>query len=350
MTAPLPVGPAPDQLAIELAAAARATNGLRRQLEQAARQITALYIRLAGSLTNPLPPLARAQFADAAARIIAAVQVDIRDDLWDMVLRALRIGQATAMQYVYDATRRAAAEAHTQAQTLSDHAYPAALWIYATASTIQDRTNATLLSAQSIPTIGLPASNYQEVQNWLAFAHRAVSQVERDVRWATNAAYNQGVREIADAAEMDRMWIAERDACLHCLAYSGEVAQTGRPYPTGLTYYIDPQGNPKPLKPYPAGFVWGPPLHPNCRCDQRPYAGVSLEYPIYPWESGLTTPSQALKREAKRAVLRGDSGSDSVPASLRAVSALLASGATGLPVTVERRARRAVRTGVFTRR
>lgn len=79
----------------------------------------------------------------------------------------------------------------------------------------------------------------------------------------------------------------------------------------------------------------------NCRCYQIPVP-VLEGYPVMPWETGPVHPSEALQREARRSVAKGMSGSDSLPARLRATSALLAVGA-GLPKSVEAKARAAVR-------
>lgn len=356
MTTPelLPTGPTGQQLQIELAAANAVTKALRQQLTNATRQITALYLRYTGSLTQPLPVLYRTLFADQATQIIAGVQVDIRDDLWRMVLRALRLGQLSAQPFI-TATQTRAQDLVTYTR---DQIYAAieraqqqpgttVEWMATIVAASQARAAAGLLAAQAAPSIGTPAGTYPEVLAWLNNAQQALTGLERDTRWATNAAFNQGVRELADLSGQSRMWIAERDACLHCLAYSGEIAPARQPYPAGLTYYIDPAGNPKPLKPYPVGHVWGPPLHPNCRCFQRPTPYLE-GYPVMPWEIRLYTPAQALKREAARVVLRGAAGVDSLPARLRATSALLNRGST-LPKSVRERAARAVRRGRYGR-
>lgn len=357
MTAPgqtLPVGPTGQQLQVELQAAELVTRALRQQLVQASQQITRLYIRYAGSTTAPLPFLYRQVFADSASQVIAQVQVDIRDDLWVMVLRALRAGQLSAQPFI-----TAGGQARDLATFYRDQVYGAVQqtvqqprntgeWLAFAVAAAQARVQAGLLSAQARPQIGLPPDSYASAMSLLDPAREAMNNLERDVRWATNAAFNQAVRELADAAGHSRMWIAERDACLHCLAYSGEIAAAGRPYPAGLTYYIDPSGNPKPLKPYPVGsHVWGPPLHPNCRCFQRP-TPVLAGYPVQPWETGPYHPAQALKREAARVVLRGAAGNDSLPARLRATDALLARGSS-LPKSVKERAARAVRRGRYGR-
>ncbi len=65
-----------------------------------------------------------------------------------------------------------------------------------------------------------------------------------------------------------------------------------------------------------------------------------------PWETEETSLAQAFKREAARSVLRGVAGHESEPALVRAASALLSRGTT-LPVTVQRRARKAIRRGRF---
>jgi hypothetical protein len=349
----LPVGPTDEQLGVELRAAAILTNELRQQLEVATRQIAALYIGLAGSLSQPLPPPVRRRFADAAGQIIARVAVDIRVPLWEMVLQALDLGQQSATPFVQQVPARLRSYSqHTYDQLVAGlqqlERPPATVhqWVVALAAAAQARIDAQLLSAQSAGQVGAPPADFAEVlARIIAPAEQALTGLERDARWATNAGFNMGVREVADLAGVSRMWIAERDACLHCLALSGEIAGPGQPYNASLTFYIGPNGLFKPLPVYPVGPLWGPPRHPNCRCFQRP-APVLAGYPVQPWESGPYTPSQALKREARRSVLRGVSGSDSLPARLRATDALLAVGA-GLPVSVERRARQAVRRGGY---
>ena len=347
---PVPVGPTGEQLQIEQQAAAAVTQQLRSELQRASARIIALYIGLAGDSQQSLPANARHQFARAAAAIIAEVHADIRVQLWEMVLAALRHGQDSALpfvdrlfsdlkQYSQLSYQQVLNQATRPPQTTAD-------WIALIAAQTQARLEAQLLSASVAPTIGPPPSDFNDAMRWITQAESALYNLERDTRWATNAAFNQGVREVAEAARVPRIWIAERDACLHCLALSGTIAAPGEPYNASLTFYIGPEGHPKPLPVYPLGPLWGPPRHPNCRCFQRPVP-VLAGYPLMPWEPPPPyTPAQALQREARRAVLRGDSGSDSEPARLRAVSALLAAG-VDLPKTVKQRARAALRRGGF---
>jgi hypothetical protein len=328
VTSPLPAAPRPEVLSLELQAVEAVSADLRRAVQRAARLITQLYMQLAGGLGQPLPPERRQIFVGGAAQIIDQIQFQGRDTLWQLVHAALAIGTAnsTAQALV------AASVLRTDTET----------WIGNLVGTIVERVLAALLGAKGHLQTGKPIENYSDVILLIGLVNRAQTLVERDTRWAVNGAYNQGVLVATTEDQVARVWVAEEDACLHCLAYSGEVAGPGQPYRAGLTFYIDPNGNYKPLSQMP---VWGPPLHPNCRCSQEPFLG-SFEYPVMSWETRETSVADALKREAKRTVLKGDSGTDSQPARLRAVSALLAHGA-GLPKSVEAKARAAVRAGAF---
>lgn len=335
MTQPLPTAPRPAVLELELQAVQAAVGGLRRQLQRATQRILALYIGLAGSLDQELPGHLRQDFADAAARIIAAVAFTNRAALQALVRQALALG---AQDAAYTGTAAAAAAASQPVRPeLED-------WVQTLVGTLSERVFATVAAAQSLPHILRPA-DHKTVMVVISKLNEAGNIAERDTRWAVNAAYNQSFRERANAASLAVVWVAEFDACLHCLAYSGEVAQPGRPFPLDLTFYRDPAGNPKPLRHPPGRVLWGPPLHPNCRCDLELYLG-SDNYPVMPWETEEYTIAQALRREAERSVLRGEAGVDSQPALVRAAGALLARGSS-LPVTVQRRARRAVKAGRF---
>ena len=328
MTSPLPTAPSPDVVLLEQQAVLTVVERLKRAVQLAASRITRLYIQLAGSLNDPMPDGRRQAFIDGATRIIDQVRFEDRDRLWALVRAALAAGAANSVTQAL----AAASQLHDESES----------WIGDLVGTIVERVLAALLHAKGYLQTGKPIETYADAMTVIALVSRAQTMVERDTRWAINGAYNQGVLVTTTRESVARVWVAEEDACLHCLAYSGEVAGPGQPYRSGLTFYIDPRGNYKPLSQLP---VWGPPLHPNCRCSQEPFLG-SFQYPVMPWETSETSVADALKREAKRTVLKGDSGTDSQPARLRAVSALLARGA-GLPKSVEAKARAAVRAGAF---
>lgn len=335
MTQPLPTAPRPHVLDLELQAVQAVVGGLKRQLQRATQQILALYASLAGGVDQPLPNHLRRTFADAAAQIIAAVAFTNRASLQALVRQALAMGASDATYA--GAAAAAALAAQPVRPELED-------WVQALVGTLAERVFATLAAARALPHILQPADP-KTIMVVISKLNEAGNLAERDTRWAVNAGYNQSFRDAADRQGIPVVWVAEEDACLHCLAYSGEVAQPGAPFPKDLTYYLGPNGERKPLRQPPGLVLWGPPLHPNCRCDLELYLG-SQGYPVAPWEREETTIAQALKREAQRSVLRGVAGHESQPALVRAASALLSRG-TSLPVTVQRRARRAIKAGRF---
>lgn len=108
------------------------------------------------------------------------------------------------------------------------------------------------------------------------------TQMQRATTWSVNNAKNSAITKVALETGETLTWISERDGCVHCLAYSGEVARPNGQFPRGLTFGQKPLEN--------KGFL-SCPLHPNCRCDLE--IGISTEY------------RDALKRESIRSVLRG---------------------------------------------
>lgn len=164
----------------------------------------------------------------------------------------------------------------------------------------------------------------------VAPALAATNKAAAATRWAANRTVNVGTAAVAEYLDADELWIAERDACLTCLALSGQVRGPGETFDASLTFADKPMplfpiGNPLPLD--------HPPRHPGCRCRTRI------------WLGGSDLP-QALQREAQRTVARGWSAYASEPAKLSAADRLLQHPSL-LPATVRHRARRAVATGTF---
>lgn len=156
-------------------------------------------------------------------------------------------------------------------------------------------------------------------------AAAAANTLGRTVTSLVNNAGNAGSTAVADAAGYATVWVAETNACVHCLAYSGRVARPGKTFPGGLTYGA---------KSYFPDDLPHPPLHPHCRCTVEPLR--AQEY------------ADALRREADRSVLRGFSlGSESMKVRVDAARRLLADPNLVAPKSVIDYARRAVRDGAF---
>ena len=164
----------------------------------------------------------------------------------------------------------------------------------------------------------------------MSFVKQITTHAERTTSYVVNEAAQDSVSQVSYGTyRVVSVWVAERNACLHCLAYSGEV-DVGSGYLSGLSYGRNPLDT--------VGPVLRPPLHPNCRCRQWLYATEDVG-------SAVTS----LKREAARSVLRGWSGpSESNTVRINAAKDLLANGTT-LPKSVQDYARRAVERGEFER-
>lgn len=183
-----------------------------------------------------------------------------------------------------------------------------------------------LLATSRLNPMQMVLTGFPTVARTLKTADSVVPRVAAANAFHITRGASIGTKAVADATGSARVWVAERDACVHCAAYAGATT-TIDVFPTGLTF------GDKPLIPH--GPLTGPALHGHCRCS------TTLIDP-----ANETVPA-ALKREAKRSVLRGFSlATESEPARLRAADRLLAQH-PGLPNTVEEYARRAVRRGRF---
>lgn len=170
-------------------------------------------------------------------------------------------------------------------------------------------------------------------------ARSGVARAQGSVRWTVNHGINSGTADVARHLGQRVLWVAERNACLHCLAYAGWSTEPDGEFPPGLSF--DPAGGLRPYGP----LLW-PPLHPNCRCRIRLYDGPAG--PPDPDRSKID-PAARLAGEARRSVVYQWSDYASGAAARRAATALLDSGA-GLADSVEKRARAALRSGRTVRR
>lgn len=154
------------------------------------------------------------------------------------------------------------------------------------------------------------------------FGH--ANRVKGTISDAINRGGNEGTTVVADEAGLPTVWVAETNACVACLAYSGRSAKPGKAFPGGLTYG---------KRSYYPEAITTPPRHPHCRCTVEPL--VAQEY------------ADALRREADRSVLRGFSlESESMTTRVDAAQRLLDKGVDA-PKTVKAFSQRAVSEGKF---
>lgn len=151
---------------------------------------------------------------------------------------------------------------------------------------------------------------------------RTRSLLEREASTQVSAAHGEGIKAVADGLGLSRLLTPERDACLRCTSYAGAVARPGHGFAV--------------VRNFTAGDLESEveaPLHPRCRCTTRV---------LYSDQEGAAR-SDALRREAERAVLRFESlPSESDRARTEAAERLLAQGsrlAKTVLATAERRIR-----------
>lgn len=326
-------GHADEAEALEHEAAAAATLDLRNRMQAVSQWLAARWVAEFGALTIEADPGRLHLLLAELRQRLAGVRLDPTRVLLSWGDRALALGVTQAGDEIGVAVPLAA--------TLGRDSVAA---IGRAAEAVDTR----LRQAQRLLTV-IRGSKHDDVMPGLAAAHAAVSDVDRAARWVVNREVNNGSHQVADVLFTDLMWVAERDACVHCLAYSGVVAAHGQPFPPDLTFGA------KPITPWPDGILERPPLHVNCRCRVTPWIGHDTEgartASIPGWHKGQASAnvslSDALKREARRSVLKGWSlPSESNYVRLQAADRLLQRGAN-LPTTVEAQARRAVRTGHF---
>lgn len=184
----------------------------------------------------------------------------------------------------------------------------------------------------------LGAQTGEDLQTALATADRSLGIVNTGATYLTNHVANDAAMQVAGPIGAKLLWIAERDACVVCLALAGHIADplSGLGFDELATY-----------GPYPAPTVWPlgmplmrPPRHPHCRCQVCVWLGSV--------DPGFGSLPESLRREAARSILKGWSlPSESNRVRLKAAQQLLAAGGRGLPRTVQERSAADVAAGRF---
>lgn len=180
------------------------------------------------------------------------------------------------------------------------------------------------------------AGTLPKLTHAVAAASSAAQHAEQVGTFGVLRAANLAVHAQAMAAGARVLWVAERNACLYCLAQSGQLADADGAFDARYAF-----GETKPLPVWPSPPLLAPPRHPNCRCHLVVYLGH--EGP------GISLP-EALRREAQRSVVIGLAlPSEPVSRRTRAARRLVEAG-TGAPKTVLARTRKQLLSGVFTTR
>jgi len=353
---------------------------LRAQITALTRTLAALWVKLFGDLDARVEP---ATDTGPAAAVDGTADDDApvvrRDPRLDQVIAAAVDGlDAVDHRVSSTLTERARGAAHLSAErtaveldefrawvtdvdiTLPDLPDPADLdlgeVIPGVLDVLDDNLRAQLDRAadraRQLAEADAEQASWDSFVDVLAQAQHAATSAERAARWSTTAAADHGTTAVVQAATVapadgsgafsgsladwvERMWIAERDACVHCLAMAGALTEGGS-YPVPESSFGVPT-----LAVWPEdSLLWGPPRHPNCRCRSCAWLG---QLPGY---VGPDLPS-VLRREAERSILSGwRVATEREPIRLAAARHLLANSA-GQPASVRDRARKAIARGAF---
>ena len=305
-----------------------AVGGLDEGFTQAARDTTALWVKLFGG------PRADPGDDKLLARVLAAVRQAL-DRLYKGLGRrsqsalekalnpaaALGVAQGAQVLSLLTGRRVHGVDARpSRAQRRATRALPDVVGE-------QRRSALGLLKAKLIRRLGLTGA--------LAAIGRGrgvVGRIKAAITHSVNETVNEAIAEQIKVAGAQKVWVAERDACVSCAAYAGLVVDEDTDFPGGLSWDPKQRGRSEPLA--------GPPLHPHCRCRLAPWRDE--------WaQPGVASMPEALRREAWRSVARGWSlPTESNAARIRAARELLRTGVK-LPKSVLEFADRAVRAGRF---
>lgn len=307
--------------------AADALRGSDRAFEDLIRRALTAWTRLFGGPGQP------ALSADAVRQVLASVRTSVRRLLDDLAGRApgalagglspalaMGVQQGTAFARAASGHRGSAPVVPSVSRVLRQEAHRVRDMV------VERRDRALhLLHPDRV-------SRWSHLLAGIGAARAALPAVRAHIAWVINTAVHEGLDAVVRAMAPLRLWIAEADACVRCLAYTGRTAPVGEPFPGGLSW--DPR-----QRHIGAPGVDGPPLHANCRCRAVPWDDT--------WTtSGVPFPL-ALQREAHRNIGYGRARpSESRAARLRAARELLRTVDDLLPA-VDATARTAIRDGRF---
>lgn len=194
-----------------------------------------------------------------------------------------------------------------------------------------------------IAVAGLKDPSWPNVRDATAPASQAANILDRAARTVANTEVNAGISRVADELQGEPLWIAERDACVHCLALSGHLIGPDGLFDPGLTFGT------KPLNWLPEGGLTSPPRHPNCRCRITIWFGhdtAGAESITHDWASAIAD-AQGMRHQA---ILLGDragieNANRAIDAAHKAAAAARQSASFDLPAALRREAERSVLKG-----
>ncbi|WP_328448973.1 hypothetical protein [Amycolatopsis sp. NBC_00438] len=364
-------------LELERAAITAAAGPLRQAARQVFSWAVSSWARLFG---KPRAQASGSRFTALTAKLaarIAGIPVDAGPVLTDYATRARRLGAEQAHR-----------EAGARVRPIPLELEPttvAAIELAVKAARAKLAEAATLVRAADSGTLA-------DVQRRIAAMGQAAAIIEAAARDTANGELNAAMSIVAQRLDARLVWVAERDACVSCLAQAGRLIVPGGHFDWRHTFGAKSY---QPKAYDAAGKLVlvelsRPPRHPRCRCRLSLWLGHDEAAALavtHDWAEAIKDAQArgdhvavaaarkaaaaaaasaafdlpgALRREAERSVLRGDAlPSESENVRLQAADRLLTRIGSGknspapsgwrVPASVKARAERAVKRGQFTR-
>ncbi|MDW8804267.1 hypothetical protein P1P68_05545 [Streptomyces scabiei] len=315
---------------IEERAVKAATEKRFKAIDDAIGSATSNWVKAFGSMSaegtgSPLDGLIRSALA-ASNSALKGLEGSVISALSEAVGAAVTTARAQGAAFVEGASGKAAAtKVAAPAVDLSEERA-----VVKAAVADGAKESKALLRRPVVERLGL-----RGILGGLRRARNAIGRAKSTIANSVNNNVTKTMRATATANKANyEVWVAERDACVNCLKYAGQIVKKGQDWTGGQSW------DPNQVDKNAPGVR--PPLHPHCRC--RPV----------PWNPAWAKPGEvslpeAISREAQRSVARGFSlASESNASRIRALKELL-SGSPDLPKTVVERAQRDLRRGEFAR-
>jgi hypothetical protein len=350
VTAPEPTGAeVPEELLVVLASMAAlaaweeatlaAIAPVRQQIDALTRAIAKLWVETFGTLDTPADERIT-RVRDALVRGLADVDHRVSSVLTDRAAGAAALSAENALLEVEDQAQHLDDSRPLADLTVPDDRDELGPVIPGVLDALDDAVRARLDEAAALAAdLALEDARWNQVIDVMAKANQAATTAERAAAWSTTAAGDLGVQRVAESISgrlddgVERLWVAERNACVHCLGMAGQVSVDGA-FDGDITF------GDVPLDVWPAPPLLGAPRHPNCRCRTTLWLGSLPGY------HGPDLPA-VLRREAERSILSGwRTESEREHVRLAAARRVLRRGST-LPKSVRRRAAAAIARGAF---
>lgn len=314
-------------LALESAGVYATTASVGRALASFTRSANGRWL-LAGqhpTSTIPLPPAERERVTQTLIAELRTIAIEVEQELpaalREQAVKALEMGAVHAGEQIGLTIDPASVVLDPIAEAL-----------------IENTPKATIEHLDRAGTLIEQAQTGEQLQAAVAEADRATKTAGTGAQYLTNHVANDVPRQLAVRLGEQLLWIAERDACVVCLALAGHLSDPNE----GVTFDEEATFGPyTPPSIWPYGMpLLRPPRHPHCRCQVCIWLGSAPGQPDLP---------SRLRHEAKRSILKGWSQpSESNRVRLKAAQKLLDTGGGGLPRSVQEESRRAVHAGKFT--